>query len=115
MQVRRLVEQLTNPAASTSASTVSPVPPAAAAPAASYAETSAAASSEASSAAPTRPPAKKTTTFQANADAPSYLFPLPKISPLKATQKTATQAQTERNNKRKIYQLYAAALKQSTT
>ena len=61
MQVRLLVEQLKNSAASTSESTVSPVPPSAAAPAA--------ASTSASAAAPTKPPAKKATTFQANADA----------------------------------------------
>ena len=107
MQVRRLFEQLTNPAVSTSASTVSPVPPAAAAPEA--------ASSAASAAAPTEPHAKKSTTLQANADAPSDLCPFPKISPLKTTRKTDTQAQTDSNNKKKIDQLYATSLKRSTT
>ena len=107
MQVRHLVEHLMNSDVSTSASTVSPVPPAAADPAE--------ASAASSTAAPTKPHAKKPTTFQANADAPSDLCPLPKISPLKTTRKTDTQAQTDSNNKKKIDQLYATSLKRSTT
>ena len=101
--MRRLVEHITNTAASISASTVSPVPPVAASPVA------------ASTAAPTKPPAKKSTTFQANADAQLDLCPLPNISPLKATRKTATQAQTDKNNNKKLDKLYTAALKRSTT
>ena len=103
MQVCCLVEHLINPDATTSASTVSPVPPVAAAPVA------------ASTAAPTKPPAKKSTTFQANVDAPSDLCPLPKISPLKATMKTTTQTHNEGNKKKKIDQLCAVDLKRSTT